>query len=95
MELKELEQKLAELAEQVEAQPYSKQDWAVVFMPLPLPQTALQTSFCTHLLAENSTQTLLGMGMGMNVTAQGHRAPEVGAPAPPRGAEGPEGRPLV
>ena len=43
---------------------------AVVFMPIPLPGKVPQTSCCTHLLLKDVLQTGLGMGMGMNGTAQ-------------------------
>ena len=38
-------------------------------MPIPLPNKVLQTSDRTHFFYENVPQTVLGMGMGMNVTA--------------------------
>ena len=38
--------------------------------PCPCPPQVPQTSSCTHLLSESVLQTLLGMGMGMNVAAQ-------------------------
>ena len=43
---------------------------AVIFSPIPLPRKVLQTSYCTHLLLKDITQTGLGMGIGMNGTAQ-------------------------
>ena len=42
----------------------------MIFVPIPLPRKALQTSYCTHLLFKDILQTGLGMGMGMNGTAQ-------------------------
>ena len=44
--------------------------WVVIFMPRPLPKRVLQTSYCTHFFYADVLQTVLGMGMGMNVTAQ-------------------------
>ena len=35
-----------------------------------MPRKVIQTSYCTHLLFEDALQTGLGMGMGMNGTAQ-------------------------
>ena len=43
------------------------------FIPMPLPKGAQQTSLCTHLFSEHVLQTLLGTGMGMNVTAHTRR----------------------
>ena len=45
---------------------------AAIFIPVPLPGKALQTSSCTILLFECVLQADLGMGMGMgmNGTAQ-------------------------
>ena len=43
--------------------------WAVIFIPMPLSPKVIQASLCPHLLSENVLQTLLGMGMGMNITA--------------------------
>ena len=37
--------------------------------PIPLPEKVLQTSSCTILLCKCVIQSVLGMGMGMNVTA--------------------------
>ena len=68
----------------------------MIFIPMPLPKKVLQTSYCTHLFSENVIQTLLGMGMGMNVTAQeGFSWPRPGeivrtGEAPPRRRESPE-----
>ena len=42
----------------------------MIFVPIPLPRKVLQTSYCTHLLLTDGLQTGLGMGMGMNGTAQ-------------------------
>ena len=39
-------------------------------MPLPNNKQTAQTKYCTHLFQENVLRTLLGMGMGMNVTAR-------------------------
>ena len=39
-------------------------------IPIPLPREALQTSYCTRSLLTNVLQTGMGMGMGMNGTAQ-------------------------
>ena len=44
--------------------------WAVTFVPTPLPNKVLQTTYCTHSLQDHVLQTLLGMGIGTNVTAQ-------------------------
>ena len=44
--------------------------WAVIFIPIPLPRKVIQTSCCTHMLLKSVIQTGLGMGMGMNRTAQ-------------------------
>ena len=46
--------------------------WAVIFIPIPLPDKVQQTSSCTMLLYRLVLQTVLGMGMGMNVTAHTH-----------------------
>ena len=45
-------------------------EWAVIFIPIPLPEQVIQTFSCTIPLYNCATQTVLGMGMGMNVTAQ-------------------------
>ena len=47
--------------------------WAVTLIPIPLPKRVLQTSDCTHFFYEQILQTILGVDMGMNVTA--HRLP--------------------
>ena len=47
--------------------------WAVTVAPMPHNAPApnvLQTSCCTRLFYKHVLQTALGMGMGMNVTAQ-------------------------
>ena len=41
---------------------------AMTFLPMLMPRTVIQTSYCTHLLSTNVLQTVLGMGM--NITAQ-------------------------
>ena len=41
-----------------------KQDWAVTFIPMPLPRRVPQTSYCTHLLFKDVLQTGLGRGTG-------------------------------
>ena len=41
-----------------------------IYIYIPLPKKVLQTSYCSYLFQGNALQTLLGMGMGMNVTAQ-------------------------
>ena len=38
---------------------------------MPLPETVLQTSSCTDLFCNFVLQTVLGVGMGMNVAAHG------------------------
>ena len=43
---------------------------AVIFIPIPPSNRVLQTSCCTPFFYTNVLQTVLGMGMGMNVTAQ-------------------------
>ena len=40
-----------------------------MFILIPLPRKVTQTSYCTHLLFADVLQTGLGMGMGMNGTA--------------------------
>ena len=45
----------------------------MIFIPIPLPENIAQTSSCTILLYKFVIQTVLGMGMGMNVTAQDWR----------------------
>ena len=47
-----------------------RQHWAVIFILTPLPNRVLQASYCTHFFYGNVLQTIMGMGMGMNVTAQ-------------------------
>ena len=42
----------------------------VMFVPIPLPEQILRVSCCTHFLYTVVLQTILGMGMDMNVTAQ-------------------------
>jgi len=42
----------------------------VIFIPMPLANEFLQTQLCSHLLSEDVVRTHLGMGTGMNVTAQ-------------------------
>ena len=37
---------------------------------MPLPKIVLQTSDCVHFFYGDVLQTALGMGMGMNITAQ-------------------------
>ena len=44
--------------------------WAVPFIPIPLPEKVIQSSSCTILLYKFVLQTGLGMGMGINGTAQ-------------------------
>ena len=44
-------------------------NWAVIVIPIPPPETNIQTSCCTYLLYNIVLQTILGMGMGMNITA--------------------------
>ena len=48
-------------------------NWAVIFIPVPLPEKVLRTSCFTHSFYKFVPQTILGMGMGMNVTAQSIR----------------------
>ena len=43
---------------------------AVTFTPIPLPKRVLQTSDRSHFFYGDALQTVLGMGMGMDVTAQ-------------------------
>ena len=47
-----------------------REKWAVPFIPIPLPEKIIQTSSCTILLYNVVLQTGLGMGMGVNGTAQ-------------------------
>ena len=42
----------------------------MIFVPIPLPERVLQTSDCGNFFYADVRQTVLGMGMGMNVTAQ-------------------------
>ena len=53
--------------------------------PYPCPKRVLQTSYCTHFLYGYVLQTVLGTGMGMNVTAQDARFKN--GRAPPRRPE--------
>ena len=41
-----------------------------VFITVPLPEKFIQTSCCPHLFYKLVLRIVLGMGMGMNVTAQ-------------------------
>ena len=59
--------------------------WAVIFIPAPLPEKVPRTSFCTHLFCRLVLQTILGMGMDINVTAQNSARP--GLPASARGRQ--------
>ena len=43
---------------------------AVPFIPIPLPEKVLQASSCTILLYTFGLLTGMGMGMGINGTAQ-------------------------
>ena len=42
----------------------------MIFIPIPPPRKVIQTSCCTRLVLRHVLQTGLGMGMGMNGTAQ-------------------------
>ena len=42
---------------------------AVILVPIPLPEQVIEASSCAILLYKFVLQTVLGMGMGMNVTA--------------------------
>ena len=44
--------------------------WAVIFIPLPLPKRIILTACCTISLYRVVLPTVLGMGMDVNVTAQ-------------------------
>ena len=43
---------------------------SVIFIPIPLPKRVLQTFDCTRFFCGGVLQTVLGMGMGIDVTAQ-------------------------
>ena len=45
-------------------------DVTFVPIPIPLPKRVLQPSDCTHIFHKQSLQTVLGMGMGMNITSE-------------------------
>ena len=49
----------------------------MILIPIPLPEKVIQTSSCTILLYNMFYKTVLGMGMGMNVTAQTWLLPRV------------------
>ena len=59
----------------------------MIFIPIPLPERIMQASCCTTLFYKFILQTVLGMGMGMNV-----RAPNKCCKAPLRASGAPRGR---